>query len=81
MISEILLHVHLTQNSTYRHKQLHRHMLVTGFGYLLVIIKLKTCDSTVTRTHTNVRLLTRINTSGNYMWEGSHPLRRDCMTV
>ena len=40
-------------------------MLVTGFGYLLAIIKPKTCGSTIKRNHTDIVLPVKINTSGN----------------
>jgi hypothetical protein len=41
---------------SYSHKQLYRHTLVTGFGYLSAIIKPEKCGSTITRNHTNALL-------------------------
>jgi hypothetical protein len=49
-----------TTDNIYRHKQLYRHMLVTGFGYLLAIIRPKSCGSTVARNHTNTPLLIKV---------------------
>jgi hypothetical protein len=53
------LYITQRQYTIHSHKQLYRHMLVTGFGYRLVIIGPKTCGSTITinRVTRNVELL------------------------
>jgi hypothetical protein len=49
-----------TIHITYIHKQLYRHIMVTGFDYLLTIIRPKTCGSITTEQHTNTLLLIKV---------------------
>ena len=59
--------IQYTIHNTHSRKQLYRHVLVTGFGYLLAIIRPKTCVSKITRNHTNtVTNKSQIDTNDNW---------------
>ena len=69
-----------TKRNTISHKQLCRHMVVTGFGYLLAIIRQKTRGSTTTRNHANSLLTTEVKLIPMviHTWQRSHPLHKNC---
>jgi hypothetical protein len=50
-------------------------MIVTGFGYLLTIVRPKTCNSTI-RNHTNTLLPIKVKLTPmvTKMWVRSYPL-------
>ena len=64
-----------TIRNTYSHKQLYRHILVSGFGYWLAIIRPKTWRSTINKESykCTVTNKSQINTNGNWnMGESSY---------
>ena len=84
MISHKQHHVksHMTIHNTYTYKQIYRHLMVTGFRYLLAIIRPKTCRSKITINHTNtvlpieVKLIPMVTKTWAFSWKSS-PLKME----
>jgi hypothetical protein len=69
-----------TKRNTISHKQLCRHMVLTGFGYLVAIIRQKTHGSTTTRNQANSLLSAEVKLIPMviHTWQRSHPLHKNC---
>jgi hypothetical protein len=71
-------------NSTQSHKQPYSHMLVISFGYLLAIIRPKTCGPKITNykiTHALLPVKVKWILMLIETWERSDPLHRDCENI
>jgi hypothetical protein len=64
----------------YSYVKPYRHLLVTGFGYLLAIMGQKTCGLKITGNRKNTSLPIKVKLIPMLIktWERSHPLHKDC---